>query len=242
MTATLILLRHGQSTWNLENRFCGWYDSPLSPRGREEAIAAGRALAGAGIRPDVAHTSLQARAIDTCDLALAEAGCAGIPVRRHWRLNERHYGDLTGLDKAETAARHGAEQVRRWRRSYATAPPPIRPDNPWNPASDPRYADLSAGVMPVGESLRDVLLRLLPYWEGQLAADLRAHPCVLVAAHGNSLRALVKHLDGIADSDISAVEIPTGVPIRYEIGDDGRPTDGPPTRRLALRERFVSDL
>ena len=235
MTANLILLRHGQSTWNMQNRFSGWYDCPLSPRGRAEAVAAGRALAASGIRPDVAHTSLQTRAIDTCMLALAEAGCADIPVRRHWRLNERHYGDLTGLDKAETAARHGDEQVRLWRRSYATAPPPIRPDNPWNPASDPRYDDLAPDEMPLGESLRDVLVRLLPYWENSIAADLRSHSCVLVAAHGNSLRALAKHLDGIADADIVALEIPTGVPIAYEIDPDMRPS-----RRVPLSERFVT--
>ena len=236
MNATLILVRHGQSTWNLENRFTGWYDCPLSTQGRAEATGAGRVMAARGIRPEVAHTSLQARAIDTCDLALAEAGCTGIPVRRHWRLNERHYGDLTGLDKTETAARHGVEQVRRWRRSYATPPPPIRADNPWNPASDPRYADLAPDEIPLAESLRDVLVRLLPYWDECITADLRAHSCVLVAAHGNSLRALVKHLDGIADEAITGVEIPTGVPIRYEIGADMRPD-----RRLAPADRFVSD-
>ncbi|MCE2524488.1 MAG: 2,3-bisphosphoglycerate-dependent phosphoglycerate mutase [Acidimicrobiia bacterium] len=236
MTATLILVRHGQSTWNLQNRFTGWYDCPLSPQGRAEAVAAGRALAAAGIHPDVAHTSLQTRAIDTCTLALAEVGCEDIPIRRHWRLNERHYGDLTGLDKAETADRHGAAQVRLWRRSYATEPPPIRPDNPWNPAADPRYAHLAPDEMPLGESLRDVLVRLLPYWDRCITADLHSHPCVLIAAHGNSLRALVKHLDGIADEAITGVEIPTGVPIRYEIGSDGRPT-----RRLALADRFVAD-
>ena len=236
MTANLILLRHGQSTWNLQNRFTGWYDCPLSRRGRDEAVGAGQALAAAGIRPDTAHTSLQTRAVDTCTLALVEAGCDDIPVRRHWRLNERHYGDLTGLDKAETAARHGDEQVRLWRRSYATAPPPIRPDNPWNPASDPRYADLSSGEMPLGESLADVLVRLLPYWEGPLCADLRERRCVLVAAHGNSLRALVKHLDGIGDADIGALEIPTGVPIAYEIGSDLRPC-----MNASLAERFVTD-
>ena len=236
MTATLILLRHGQSTWNLENRFTGWYDCPLSPRGRDEAVGAGRAMAAGGIRPDVAHTSLQTRAIDTCDLALAEAGCTGIPVRRHWRLNERHYGDLTGLDKAETAARHGAEQVRLWRRSYATPPPPIGADNPWNPTSDPRYANLAPDEMPRGESLRDVLVRLLPYWDECITTDLRAYACVLVAAHGNSLRALIKHLDGIADEAITGMEIPTGVPIRYEIGADMRPA-----RHVPLADRFVAE-
>lgn len=235
MTANLVLLRHGQSTWNLQNRFCGWYDCPLSPRGQHEAIAAGRALVAAAICPDVAHTSLQTRAIDTCTLTLTEAGRADIPVRRHWRLNERHYGDLTGLDKAETAARHGDEQVRLWRRSYANAPPPIRPDNPWNPAADPRYADLEPGEMPRGESLADVLARLLPYWEGPLSADLRDHRCVLVAAHGNSLRALIKHLDDIAEVDIVALEIPTGVPIAYEIDSSMRPR-----RRVPLTERFVT--
>ncbi len=233
MTANLILLRHGQSTWNLQNRFTGWYDSPLSQRGRDEAVGAGRALDAAGIRPDTAHTSLQTRAVDTCTLALAEVGREDIPIRRHWRLNERHYGDLTGLDKAETAARHGDEQVRLWRRSYATAPPPIRPDNPWNPASDPRYADLE---MPLGESLADVLARLLPYWEGPLCDDLRKRRRVLVAAHGNSLRALVKHLDDIGDADIGTLEIPTGVPIAYEIDSGMRPS-----RHMALTERFVTD-
>lgn len=235
MTAELILLRHGQSTWNMQNRFTGWYDSPLSPLGRNEAAAAGRALAAAGIRPEAAHTSLLSRAIDTCTLALAEAGCADIPVRRHWRLNERHYGDLTGLDKAQTAARHGDEQVRLWRRSYVVAPPPMRPDNPWNPAGDPRYGDLAPGEMPAGESLADVLTRLLPYWEGPLSADLRAYRSVLVAAHGNSLRALVKHLDGIADADIAALEIPTGAPIAYTLGSDLRPE-----RTVPLSERFVT--
>ena len=236
MNSTLILLRHGQSTWNLQNRFTGWYDCPLSPQGRDEAVRAGQALAAAGIRPDAAHTSLQSRSIDTCTLALAEAGCADIPIRRHWRLNERHYGDLTGLDKAETAARHGAEQVRLWRRSYTTAPPPIRPDNPWNPNSDPRYGDLTPGQMPLGESLRDVLARLLPYWEGPLSGDLQTNSCVLVAAHGNSLRALVKHLDDVPDAAIAAVEIPTGVAIAYEIDAVLRPA-----RRAPLAERFVND-
>ena len=183
----------------------------------------------------MAHTSLQTRAIDTCTLALAEVGCGDIPVRRHWRLTERLYGDLTGLDKAETAARHGAEQVRLWRRSFATAPPPIRPDNPWNPAADPRYADLAAGELPRCESLADVLARLLPYWEGPLGADLRAYRCVLVAAHGNSLRALVKHLENVPDADIAGVEIPTGVPIAYDLGPDMRPA-----RRADLTERFVT--
>ena len=235
MNAVLILLRHGQSTWNLQNRFTGWYDCPLSPQGRDEAVRAGRLLGAGGIEPDVAHTSLQSRAIDTCELALAELGRSWIPIRRHWRLNERHYGDLTGLDKNETAARHGAEQVRLWRRSYTTAPPPISPANPWNPADDPRYAAVAPESMPDSECLRDVLERLLPYWNDRITADLRAGVCVLVVAHGNSLRALVKHLDGIADDEISAVEIPTGVPIRYELGADMRPV-----RPLPLPKRFVT--
>ena len=234
MTPNLILLRHGQSTWNLQNRFTGWYDCDLSPQGRAEATAAGHALAAAGVRPDVAHTSLQTRAIDTCTLALAAARRTDIPVRRHWRLNERHYGDLTGLDKAETAARHGAEQVHLWRRSFGVAPPPIRPDNPWNPASDPRYASLAPGEMPLGESLADVLERLGPYWEGPLCDDLSAGFCVLVAAHGNSLRALVKHLDGVADADAAELEIPTGVPIAYEMADDMTPR-----QHVQLAERFL---
>ena len=235
MNAVLILLRHGQSTWNLQNRFTGWYDCPLSPQGRDEAVRAGRLLLAGGIEPDVAHTSLQSRAIDTCELALAELGRSWIPTRRHWRLNERHYGDLTGLDKDETAARHGAEQVRLWRRSYTTAPPPISSANPWNPADDPRYAEVAPDLMPDSECLRDVLERLLPYWNDRIAADLRDGKRVLVAAHGNSLRALVKHLDGIADDEISAVEVPTGVPIRYELGADMRPV-----RHLPLPERFVA--
>ena len=235
MGAQLILLRHGQSIWNLQNRFCGWYNSPLSPQGRAEAVAAGEALAAAGIRPATAHTSLQTRAIDTCSLALDAAGCGDIAARRHWRLNERHYGDLTGLDKTETADRFGADQVRLWRRGYDTAPPPIRPDNPWNPASDPLYAHLAPEVIPTAESLAAVLARLLPYWSGPLQEDLRQHPCVLVAAHGNSLRALVKHLDAIADDAIAAVEIPTGVPLLYEIEPDGRPS-----RHQPLAERFVT--
>jgi 2,3-bisphosphoglycerate-dependent phosphoglycerate mutase len=220
---TLVLLRHGQSTWNLENRFTGWYDCNLSEQGTQEAQAAGVLLADQRIGVDVAHTSVLIRAIRTLDLALEELGRLWVPVRKHWRLNERHYGNLTGLDKAETRAKYGDEQFLAWRRSYATPPPPIDPRNRWNPAGDPRYADLAPDVVPSTECLKDVVVRMLPYWYDAIVPDLRAGKVVLVAAHGNSLRALVKHLDGIPDNDIPGLEIPTGVPIVYELGDDLRP-------------------
>ena len=231
----LILLRHGQSLWNLENRFTGWWDSPLSELGREEAAAAGQTLAQLGLPLGVAHTSILSRAIDTCHLTLAEAGRNWIPLRRHWRLNERHYGDLTGRNKAEVAEIYGAEQVQLWRRSYETSPPDISPDNPWNPAADARFGDMARQVMPKGEALRNVLGRLMPYWEDRLWPDLKRFGCVLVSAHGNSLRALIKYLDSIPDQEISAVEIPTGVPIRYEINADGMPRE-----QLPLSERFLT--
>ncbi len=235
MNPTLILLRHGQSTWNKENRFTGWWDVPLSDQGEREARQAGRSLRNLEVPVAVAHTSVLTRAIHTCELALTEAGRNRIRLKRHWRLNERHYGDLTGRDKAETAAIYGVEQVQRWRRSYATAPPAITDDNPFNPADDPRFDDIAPQVFPVGEALKDVLERLLPYWFDCLTPDLRRLGCVLVSAHGNSLRALVKHLDEIADNEISGVEIPTGVPILYEIGADMMPS-----RRMAINERFLS--
>ena len=221
--STLVLLRHGQSTWNLANRFTGWYDCDLSELGEKEARAAGARLAGTDLPVTVAHTSLQTRAIRTLHLALEEMGRLWIPVRRHWRLNERHYGGLTGLNKAETRDQFGEEQFLRWRRSYATAPPPIDPASPYNPAHDPRYADLAPELIPATECLADVVVRMLPYWYDAIVPDLRANRIVLVAAHGNSLRALVKHLDGISDDKIPDLEIPTGVPIIYQLDDNLRP-------------------
>ena len=222
--ATLVLLRHGQSTWNLANRFTGWYDCDLSEQGEKEARAAGSRLLDAGLAVDSAHTSVQTRAIKTLHLALEEMGRLWVPVRRHWRLNERHYGSLTGLDKAETRRQYGDEQFLLWRRSYATPPPPIDANSPWNPARDPRYAELAPELIPATECLADVVARMLPYWYDAIVPDLRAGRVVLVAAHGNSLRGLVKHLDGISHADIPNLEIPTGVPIVYELDDALRPT------------------
>jgi 2,3-bisphosphoglycerate-dependent phosphoglycerate mutase len=221
---TLVLLRHGQSTWNLENRFTGWYDCDLSEQGEKEARAAGALLAAESFRIDVAHTSLLTRAIRTLQLALAELGRLWVPVQLHWRLNERHYGDLTGLNKAEIREQYGEEQFLAWRRSYAIPPPPIRPDNPWNPAVDDRYAALAPDVVPATECLQDVVARMLPYWYDAIVPDLRDGRVVLVAAHGNSLRALIKHLDGIDDDTIPGLEIPTGVPIVYQLDDALQPT------------------
>ena len=219
---TLILLRHGQSTWNATNQFTGWYDCDLTPQGEAEAQAGARLLADAGLLPDVVHTSLQVRAIRTAELALAELGRSWIPVRRDWRLNERHYGDLTGLNKAETRERHGAEQLPAWRRSYATAPPPISDDNPFNPNDDVRYASIEP---PLAECLADVVARILPYWDNAIAPDLQAGRTVLVTAHGNSLRALCKELDDISDNDITELNIPTGTPIRYELSENLKPVE-----------------
>ncbi|HSS08612.1 MAG TPA: 2,3-diphosphoglycerate-dependent phosphoglycerate mutase [Acidimicrobiales bacterium] len=221
---TLVLLRHGQSTWNLENRFTGWYDCDLSEEGEKEARAAGGLLAEEGVAVDVAHTSVLTRAIRTLDLALEELGRLWIPAYRHWRLNERHYGGLTGLNKAETREKYGEERFMAWRRSYATPPLPIEPDSPWNVAGDPRYAALAPDVVPATECLADVVVRLLPYWHDAIVPDLRAGHLVLVAAHGNSIRALVKHLDGIGDDAITQLEIPTGVPIVYQLDEALRPT------------------
>jgi 2,3-bisphosphoglycerate-dependent phosphoglycerate mutase len=221
--STLVLLRHGQSTWNLANRFTGWYDCDLSERGEQEARGAGSRLATAGVAVDSAHTSVQTRAIRTLHLALEEMGRLWVPVQRHWRLNERHYGGLTGLDKGETKARYGDEQFLLWRRSYATPPPPIDPDSPWNPGRDPRYARLAPELIPATECLGDVVVRMLPYWYDAIVPDLRDGRVVLVAAHGNSLRGMVKHLDRISDDEIPNLEIPTGVPIVYQLDDDLRP-------------------
>ena len=216
----LVLLRHGQSTYNLDNVFTGWQECDLSPRGVDEAMEGGRRLARAGIEVDVVHTSLQNRAIRTANLALEEMDRSWVPVRRHWRLNERHYGDLELRNKAETAAIHGADQVQVWRRSYDVRPPAIAPDDKRHPRHLARYGHLPADVLPAGECLRDVVVRMLPYWFDVIAPDLAGGATVLVAAHGNSLRALAKHLMGISDDDIPKLEIPTGVPWVFDL-DDG---------------------
>ncbi len=219
MTSTLVLLRHGQSTWNLENVFTGWTDVPLSPKGIEEARSAGRLMREAGIRPDVAHTSLLRRAFDTLELALSEMELGWIPVRKHWRLNERHYGALQGLNKRETAQRHGDDQVHVWRRSYDIPPPALDWDDERHPHHDRRYAWMPPELVPGTECLKDVVERMLPYWYDAIIPDLRAGHTVIVAAHGNSLRALVKHLDGISDEEIPSLNIPTGIPLVYELDE-----------------------
>ncbi|MCG5531835.1 2,3-diphosphoglycerate-dependent phosphoglycerate mutase [Halorhodospira sp. 9621] len=216
----LVLLRHGQSIWNLENRFTGWYDVDLSDQGIDEAREAGVALREAGITPQVAYTSVLKRAIRTLWLSLAELDRMWIPEIKDWRLNERHYGALTGLNKAETAEQYGDEQVHIWRRSYDTPPPALEPDDERHPRHDPRYADLDPQQLPGTESLKLTLERVLPCWEREIAPALRQYDCVLIAAHGNSLRALVKHLDGLADDAIMKVEIPTGRPLVYELDDN----------------------
>ena len=217
--STLVLLRHGESQWNLENRFTGWVDVDLSDTGREEAADAGRLLAEAGLAPDVVHTSVLLRAIRTADIALAVAGWSWVPVRRHWRLNERHYGGLQGLNKKETAAEHGEETVKVWRRSYDVPPPPLAAGDSTHPSRDPRYARVPRDQLPATECLADVVDRMLPYWHDAVCADLAAGRSVLVSAHGNSIRALRKHLEHISDADITGLEIPTGIPMRYELDD-----------------------
>ncbi len=216
----LILIRHGESTWNKENRFTGWVDVGLSERGIEEARTGGRALRREAFRFDVAFTSLLRRAIHTLSLALDELDQLWIPVEKSWRLNERHYGGLQGLNKAETAERHGDDQVRLWRRSYDVPPPPLSAWDPSWPGSDERYPP---GVMPATESLQDTVARVLPFWHDAIAPALLAGRRVVVAAHGNSLRGLIKELDGISDDEIVGLEIPTGVPIAYELDDRLRP-------------------
>jgi 2,3-bisphosphoglycerate-dependent phosphoglycerate mutase len=212
----LILVRHGQSQWNLENRFTGWWDVDLTAKGEEEARAAGSLLKAKGMLPTLAFTSLQTRAIRTLHLALEAAGRVWIPETKDWRLNERHYGGLTGLDKAETAAKHGDEQVKIWRRSFDIPPPVLEDGSEFDLKADPRYAGIA---IPSTESLKDTIARVLPYYEAAIAPALRAGEVVLVAAHGNSLRALVKHLSGISDADITGLEIPTGQPIVYELDE-----------------------
>ena len=212
----LILIRHGQSQWNLENRFTGWWDVDVTEQGVAEARAAGQLMKAKGIAPDICFTSVQSRAIKTLNLALEEMGRLWVPVTKNWQLNERHYGGLTGLDKAETAAKHGDEQVKIWRRSFDIPPPPLEAGSPYDLSSDPRYAGIT---IPNTESLKDTIARVLPYWENAIVPELSARKTVLISAHGNSLRALVKHLSGISDGDITGLEIPTGQPIVYELDD-----------------------
>ncbi|PPK92047.1 2,3-bisphosphoglycerate-dependent phosphoglycerate mutase [Kineococcus xinjiangensis] len=222
MTATLVLLRHGESEWNALNLFTGWVDVPLSEKGRTEAARGGELLVEAGVLPDVVHTSLLRRAITTAHLALDAADRHWIDVRRSWRLNERHYGALQGKDKKQTLAEFGEEQFMLWRRSYDTPPPEIEQGAEFSQDGDPRYAALG-GDMPRTECLKDVVARMLPYWEEAVVPDLRAGKVVLLAAHGNSLRALVKHLDGISDEAIAGLNIPTGIPLLYRLDDELRP-------------------
>ncbi len=222
MTYELILLRHGESEWNAKNLFTGWVDVDLNDKGRGEAVHGGELLESAGLLPDVVHTSLLRRAITTANLALDACDRHWIPVRRSWRLNERHYGGLQGKDKKQTLAEYGEEQFMLWRRSFDVPPPPIADDDEWSQAGDPRYAGLGDDL-PRTECLKDVIVRMLPYWDADITDDLRAGRRVLVAAHGNSLRAVVKHLDGISDEDIAGLNIPTGMPLLYRLDDDLRP-------------------
>ncbi|MGW1677154.1 phosphoglyceromutase [Saccharopolyspora sp. NPDC002376] len=224
MTSTLVLLRHGESTWNAENLFTGWVDVPLSEKGVAEAGRGGELLRDAGVLPDVLHTSLLRRAISTANIALDTADRHWIPVRRDWRLNERHYGALQGKNKKQTLDAYGEDQFMLWRRSYDTPPPEIELGSEFSQDADPRYADLGA-ELPRTECLKDVVARLLPYWESAIVPDLNAGRTVLVAAHGNSLRALVKHLDGVSDNDIAGLNIPTGIPLRYDLDENFKPTN-----------------
>jgi 2,3-bisphosphoglycerate-dependent phosphoglycerate mutase len=223
MTYTLTLLRHGESEWNLENRFSGWKDVDLTDTGRSEAGRAADQLMAEGLYPDVAFTSVLKRAIRTLWITLDRMDRMWIPIERSWKLNERHYGALQGLNKAETAAKHGDEQVLIWRRSYDIRPPALEPGDERSPRNDPRYASLSDAELPLTECLKDTVARVLPYWNERIVPEIRTGKRVMIAAHGNSLRALVKHLDGVSDSDIVGLNIPTGVPLIYELNDDVTP-------------------
>ena len=220
---TLVLLRHGESDWNSKGLFTGWVDVGLSEAGAQEALNGGKLLAQSGLRPDVVHTSVLTRAIQTANTSLDAAGLPWLPVRRSWRLNERHYGALQGKNKAQTRGEFGDEQFMLWRRSYDVPPPPIADDNPLSQVNDPRYAALPPELIPRSECLKDVVQRMLPYWYDAIVPDLAAGKVVLVAAHGNSLRALVKHLDGISDEAIAALNLPTGIPLVYDLDTDFTP-------------------
>ena len=219
----LVLLRHGESTWNKENRFTGWTDVDLSDKGREDAREAGRLMSAEKYEFDVAYTSVLKRAIRTLWIALDELDLMWIPVHRSWRMNERHYGDLQGLNKAETAAKHGEAQVKIWRRSYDIPPPPLAYEDPRHPSHDRRYATLKRGEVPLTESLKDTVARFLPYWHEVIAPEIKAGKRVLIVAHGNSLRALVKYLDNVPDDEIVEVNIPTGIPLIYSLNEDLKP-------------------
>ena len=219
----LVLLRHGESTWNKENRFTGWTDVDLTDKGRHEAAHAGQLLRAEGYAFDLLFTSVLKRAIRTANIALDELDQLWLPVERSWRLNERHYGALQGLNKAETAAKHGEDQVKIWRRAYAIAPPPLAADDSRHPSHDPRYKDLRPADLPVTESLKDTVARFLPYWQESIAPPIKGGKRVLIAAHGNSLRALVKYLDHVSDEEIVELNIPTGIPLVYELDDDLKP-------------------
>ena len=223
MTYTLVLLRHGESDWNAKNLFTGWVDVALTEKGEGEAVRGGQLIRESGVLPDVVHTSLQRRAINTAALALDAADRHWIPVKRSWRLNERHYGALQGKDKKQTLEEYGEEQFMLWRRSFDTPPPPLDDSDEYSQAGDPRYADLG-DELPRTECLKDVIVRMLPHWESAVVPDLEAGHTVLVAAHGNSLRGIVKHLDGISDDDIAGLNIPTGMPLVYELDESLKPT------------------
>jgi 2,3-bisphosphoglycerate-dependent phosphoglycerate mutase len=225
------LVRHGQSTWNVENLFTGWHDVDLSDQGRAEAEQAGRELLREKLEPNIAFTSVLKRAIRTLWIIMDTTDRMWIPVERHWRLNERHYGALQGLNKAQTVEKHGEAQVKVWRRSYDIPPPPLSPNDPRHPRFDPRYADVAAASLPAAESLKDTLSRVLPYWESRIVPELRANKNVLIVAHGNSLRALVKMLDMMSESDIVEFNIPTGIPILYELDE----------QLQSLGRRFLGD-
>jgi 2,3-bisphosphoglycerate-dependent phosphoglycerate mutase len=231
VSAKLILVRHGQSAWNVDNLFTGWHDVDLTELGRQEAILAGRELQREHLEPKIAFTSVLKRAIRSLWLILDTTDRMWLPVERNWRLNERHYGTLQGLDKAQTVAAHGEAQVKIWRRSYDVPPPPLAPDDPRHPKFDARYADLDPRVLPASESLKDTLARVMPFWESRIVPELRAGRTVLVVAHGNSLRALVKMLDDISESAIVEFNIPTGIPMLYELDEELRP----------LSRRFLGD-
>ncbi|MBU6241477.1 MAG: 2,3-diphosphoglycerate-dependent phosphoglycerate mutase [Acidobacteria bacterium] len=225
MTGTLVLLRHGQSTWNELNLFTGWHDVELTALGEREATAAGAVMRDEGLRFDFAHTSVLTRAAMTCHLALREMGQVWLPLQRHWRLNERHYGALQGLDKKATAARHGDEQTNLWRRSFDVPPPAVESSSPEHPVNDPRYRFIDRAALPATECLKDVVARVLPYWNSEVVPQLQTDMNVLVTAHGNSLRALVMYLEGISKADIAELNIPTGVPRRYAFDSSMKVTE-----------------